>query len=195
MDALSTLARTWPMLSALGAGLVLLALAAGAGGYTGAVLAGAGAAALGWGVLSLRAGRALAPGVALGASAGLLLGTGALVGSGLAATAGVRVGSLIAASVFIAVVAGHAALVVRRRRRTSRPDRDARHAAVDGRLSLIGLVAGALLVAGLATPALAATEAGRLAVPHGEHGSTVPVDGDADPDGNDHSVTDDGHRH
>jgi len=74
----------------------------------------------------------------------------------------------------------------------------ARSAAVDGRLSLIGLVAGALLVAGLATPALAATEAGRLAVPHGEHGDTSVGDTVHDHDDHHddhHSVTDDGHHH
>lgn len=169
MNALSTLARTWGMLSALGAGLVLLALAAGAGGTAAGVLAGAGAAGLGWGVLSLRAGRALAPRAALGVCAGLLVAAGVLVGSGLAGPAEVPVGPLVAASALIAVVAGNAALVVRRRR-TPRPDGEPARAAVDGRLSLVGLVAGALLVAGLATPALAATEAGELAVPHGEHG-------------------------
>ena len=49
---------------------------------------------------------------------------------------------------------------------------------------------GALLVAGLATPALAATEAGELAVPHGEHrehGGTSVTDADhGDADGRHH---------
>ena len=181
MTALSALARTWPMLCALGAGLVLLALAAGAGGMAGGVMAAAGAAGLGWGVISLRAGRDLVPGLAVGTGAALLVGTGALVGSGLAAADDVPVGPLLAASVFIVVVAGHCAVVLRRRARRVREGRaDAaapRTAAVDGRLPLVGLVAGALLVAGLATPALAATEAGRLAVPHGEHGSVVTDEG------------------
>ena len=121
MNALTTLARTWPMLSALGGGLVLLALAAGAGGTAGGALAGAGIAGLGWGVLSLRAGRAIVPAVALGVSSAVLVGTGALVGTGLAATTGVAVGPLVAASVFIAVVAAHTAFVVRRRSRAARP--------------------------------------------------------------------------
>ena len=177
MNALTTLARTWPMLSALGGGLVLLALAAGAGGTAGGALAGAGIAGLGWGVLSLRAGRAIVPAVALGVTSAVLVGAGALVGTGLAAATGVAVGPLVAASVFIAVVAAHTAFVVRRRSRAARRPSDrngapdaASRPAIDGRLSLVGLVAGALLVAGLATPALAGTEAGELAVPHGEHG-------------------------
>jgi hypothetical protein len=180
MTALSALARTWPMLCALGAGLVQLALAAGAGGTVGGLLAAAGAAGLGWGVLSLRAGRALVPGLVLGTGAALLVSAGVLVGSGLAETADVPVGPLLAASVFTIVVAGHCAVLVRVRARHARAGRsDAttpRAAAVDERLPLVGLVVGALLVAGLATPALAATEAGRLAVPHGEHGGRSVTD-------------------
>lgn len=192
MDALSTMARTWPMLSALGAGLVLLALAAGAGGTAGVVLVGAGAAGLGWGVLSLRAGRALAPGVTVGVAAALLVAAGALVGSGLTAATELRVGPLVAASGFVAIVAGHAAVVLRSRRRNGRsdpvPDRAVPRAAVDGRLSLVGLLVGAVLVAGLATPALAATRAGEVAVPHGEHGTHEPAT-------HEHPATGDGRRH
>lgn len=194
MNALTTLARTWPMLSALGGGLVLLALAAGAGGTAGVALAGVGIAGLGWGVLSLRAGRGIAPAVALGVSAAVLVGGGALVGTGLAASTGVAVGPLVAASAFIGVVAVHSAFAVRRAARAAaRPIPDQTRAAnaapppaVDGRRSLAGMVAGALLVAGLATPALAATEAGELAVPHGEHGRTGTSVTDADHGGGGH---------
>ncbi len=38
-----------------------------------------------------------------------------------------------------------------------------------GKRHLVGLIVCAVLVAGLVTPALAATEAGQHAVPHGEH--------------------------
>ena len=199
MTAPTTLARTWPMLSALGGGLVLLALAAGAGGAAAGALAVAGIAGLSWGVLSIRAGRAIVPAVALGVSTAVLAGAGALVGTGLAVATGVAVGPLVAASVFIAVVAAHTAFVVRRRSRAARPTPDQDRSvdattrpAVDGRLSLVGLVAGALLVAGLATPALAATEAGELAVPHGEHGERGKQGGTSVTDA-DHGG--DGHRH
>ena len=54
----------------------------------------------------------------------------------------------------------------------------------------VGHRGAALLVAGLATPALAATEAGELAVPHGEHrehGGTSVTDADhGDGDGRHH---------
>lgn len=42
-----------------------------------------------------------------------------------------------------------------------------------GRL-LLAACAGALLVAGIATPGLAASTAGQYAVPHGEHGNVAP---------------------
>ena len=189
MNALSAIARTWPMLSALGGGLVLLAIAAGAGGVTGGALAAAGVMGLGWGVLSLRAGRSIVPAATLGVSAALLAGSGALIGTGVAEATDVAVGPLVAASAFIAVGGGHSAFLVRRRARAARPAPDAPGAVVDGRASLVGLVAGALLVAGLATPALAATEAGRLAVPHGQHDSQVT---DTD---HGHGGHGDGHHH
>jgi hypothetical protein len=228
MTALARFAQTWPMLSALGAGLVFLALAAGATGVAGIALAVVGIAALGWGVLSLRVGAATAPYAVLGVSAALLVGAGALIGAGLVESTDVAVGPLVAASVFTAVVGGHCALLVRRGARGARSDRAARPLtaarldpavrsaptravaaaaadagtsparagrpfsarateAVADRTSLAGLVAGAILVAALATPALAATEAGGLAVPHGEHGGSTSVT-DADPG-------QDGHRH
>ncbi|WP_441861905.1 hypothetical protein [Pseudarthrobacter sp. YAF2] len=40
---------------------------------------------------------------------------------------------------------------------------------------LLGAFAGALLVAGIATPGLAASTAGQYAVPHGEHGNLAPA--------------------
>ena len=126
MTAPTTLTRTWPMLSALGGGLVLLALAAGAGGAAAGALAVAGIAGLSWGVLSLRVGRAIVPAVALGVSTAVLVGAGALVGTGLAVATGVAVGPLVAASVFISVVAGHTAYVVRRRSRAARATADSR---------------------------------------------------------------------
>lgn len=45
-----------------------------------------------------------------------------------------------------------------------------------GRL-LLGAFAGAVLVAGITTPGLAASAAGQHAVPHGSHGTTLPGNG------------------
>ena len=184
MNALAAMTRSWPMLGALGAGLVLAALAAGAGGAPQVVLAGLGVAALGWGVLSLRAGRPVAPRAALGVSVAALLAGGAAVGAG--AMADVAGSPLVAASVFVASVALSAALAVRSRRAeppwvedpaqpasSVRVEEPAQPASRDPRprLTVVGLAIGALLVSALATPALAATEAGELAVPHGLHGT------------------------
>lgn len=108
-----------------------------------------------------------------------------IVGVGLAESTDVAVGPLVAASVFTTVVGGHCALLVRRGARAARPAPAG--SAVAGRTSLLGLVAGALLVAALTTPALAATEAGALAVPHGEHGGGDSV--------TDVAPGEDGHRH
>ncbi|WP_350348776.1 hypothetical protein ABIQ69_02250 [Agromyces sp. G08B096] len=191
--------RSWPMLAAVGAGLVLIAVAAGAGGASAwgiaasIVLTGCGAAALGWGVLALRAGEVPAPRATLVASAGALAASGALVASGAAPSLGIAVLPLAVADVFLLVVAVAAAAEFRAGRRPARDD-GRRRSARDGRdelddrdgsagrvgrdgsaggggLSVVGLLLGAALVSGLATPALAATDAGELAVPHGElHG-------------------------
>jgi hypothetical protein len=210
MTALAAMTRSWPMLGALGAGLVLAALAAGAGGAPQVVLAGLGVAALGWGVLSLRAGRLLAPRTVLGVAVVALLAGGAAVGSGaMSDVAGLP---LATASVFIASVALSAAVAVRARARrtehvraeapakpttvrdeepakpaslrveepakptTVRVEEPAKPASRDPHAlsTLVGLAVGAALVAALATPALAATEAGETAVPHGRHGAHDP---------------------
>lgn len=176
MIALAAMTRSWPMLCALGAGLVLAALAAGAGGAPQAVLAGLGVAALGWGVLSLRSARPLAPRAVLGVGVAALLAGGAWVGSGAVTDAAGL--PLAAASVFIASVALSAALAVRAARRAEhlRTEEPAKRAArdPDARSTLMGLAVGAALVSALATPALAATEAGESAVPHGRHGVHDP---------------------
>ncbi|GAA1790325.1 hypothetical protein GCM10009748_26370 [Agromyces lapidis] len=170
--------RGWPMLAALGAGLVLTATAAGVSGtagspggtgaggvVVGAVLAGCGIAALGWAVFALRKGSLVAPRSALAVSLGVLGAPGALLATGAAAELGVAVLPMLAAGLFAIVVAVGAAVEIRRLRRR-------RRTALPPRRPAIGLVAGAALVAALATPALAGTAAGELAVPHGElHGT------------------------
>ncbi|GAA2032496.1 hypothetical protein GCM10009819_15670 [Agromyces tropicus] len=181
MQALATITRTWPMLAALGGGLVLTALGAGAGGAPRVVLAGLGVAALGWGACALRAGRVLAPRATLATAVGLLVLGGAAAAAGaLAMLPGAPVA---AAAAFVAVVALSAATMLRADRRRRE---DPAPAASVGRnrspggetaRSLTGLAAGAILVSALATPALAATEAGRSAAPHGEH-VIAPADRD-----------------
>ncbi|MFF2271839.1 hypothetical protein ACFVTX_06180 [Agromyces sp. NPDC058136] len=176
------LVRGWPMLAALGAGLVLTATAAGAiasgaadvaggtgvgGGAAGVALAGCGLAALGWAVLALHTGRVPAPRTVLAASLGALAASGLLPAAGSTAAAlGIAVMPLLAADVFVVVVALGAAGALRGGPRADR--RRARSPGAPAARSVLGLVVGAALVAALATPALAGTAAGELAVPHGE---------------------------
>lgn len=156
------------MLAALGAGLVLTAVAAGAAGYAGAALVGCGIAALVQGVLALRAGRLVAPTWTLSGCLGVLAGSAAVVVTGSAAALDIRVMPLLAADLFVLVVAFGAAIELRKRRAAAD---DATGTRPSGRLPIIGMLAGAALTAALATPALAATEAGGQAVPHGQlHG-------------------------
>lgn len=162
MNAISRVTRTWPMLSGLGAGLVLLAIAAGSDSLVVGIVAGVvGAASLVWSGLSLRAGRMLLPRLVFMAGLGVLLGVGVLAFSGIAAASGMAGLPLVVAAVFAlgASIGGATAMRATPRRR-------------NGQVSIIGLAFGAVLVAGLATPALAATDAGELAVPHGEHGTS-----------------------
>ncbi len=169
MSALGGLVWSWPMLGSVGAGLVLTALAAGAEIVAGAVLAGCGIAALGWGVFALRAGHPVAPRATIGISVALLVASAALAATGTSFDQGIPALPLLAADLLVAVVALGAAgeMRSRRRRRASGRAGDRVPDSLRG-VHAIGLIVGATLVAALATPALAATGAGDLAVPHGE---------------------------
>lgn len=167
-------APSWPAFAAWGGGLIQLALGAGAimGAGEGAAIRAAGillavigAVAIGWGAVTLTRGRIVVPRVGIaGSLAGILAASVAMT---LDPTR-TSVFAVAAASVLLVVVALGCALAVRRNGGvTTRSRADA------ARPRLIGVVVGALLVAGVVTPALAATEAGQHAVPHGEHSETV----------------------
>lgn len=166
-------APSWPAFAAWGGGLIQLALGAGAvtgaGGVpairaAGILLAVIGAVAIGWGAATLARGRIVVPrrGIA-GSLAGILAAAAAMA---LDPTRVSVLAVAAASALFIAVALG-CALTLRRAARPARSWTDA------GGRRLIALFVAALLVAGVVTPALAATEAGRHAVPHGgmvEHG-------------------------
>ncbi|WP_281883792.1 hypothetical protein [Agromyces rhizosphaerae] len=159
--------RSWPGLAGIGAGLVLAALAAGAVGGTGLALAGLGVAALGAGVAALRAGRVVLPRTTLAVVVVLLLAAAAAASSGLLPALGIPGGPLLAACAFLVVPATAAALRLRAPLRVP-GERSPRQGTIDRWPALVGMLAGAVLTAALATPALAATAAGELAVPHGQ---------------------------
>lgn len=158
-------APSWPAVAAWGGGLVQLALGAGAitaaeGGLAirvvGILLALIGAAAIGWGAATLARGRLVVPRLSIaGSLAGILT---AAIAMSLNPTR-VSVFAVAAGTILLIAVAFGCA-------RTLRGDRSRGTDA--GRRRLVGLVVAAVLVAGLVTPALAATEAGQHAVPHGE---------------------------
>ncbi len=142
---MGALTRSWPALFGWGSGLMYLSLGAAillgepAGGAV-AVAAGLlvfGVTALVWGALCLHTGHPVAPRVAgSGAVVGVLLSGGALI-----------VGcSPLAVAASIALALGTAATIASQRRtRTDRPR---------PQLGIVGVAAGAILVAALATPAL-----------------------------------------
>lgn len=155
--------RSWPALFAWGAGLIHLAVGAGVRTASDPVTAGIlalllvlGAAELAWGVDALRMGSPRAPRAAAGAAVGAAVLGGCAIAVGASPIA-------IAAASGLAVAAGAIS--------AARPGRTRRPAGRGAQVAAIALAA--VLVAGIATPALATTDAARYAVPHGEHGTLV----------------------
>jgi hypothetical protein len=158
-------ATVWPAVVAWGAALIHLAL--GAGAITapdgmqpvGVPLVALGTTALVWGAVGLARGRLIAPraGVA-GVVAGIVLGGVALwsdpVRTSIAA---------VAIEWLLLLTVGFAC------GRALRRARDGHRAPDAAGRGLVGLFIAAVLVAGVVTPALGATEAGRLAPDHSSH--------------------------
>jgi hypothetical protein len=168
VPAMRGVAPSWAAVAAWGAGLIELALGAGAltaGGAArgaGAALVALGAAGLVWGATTLGRGRIVVPrsGV-VGALAGIAAGTVALATDpARISVVAFAVGALLLVSVALACVARLRAL--REGRADAAPPR------------LWTLFVAAVVVAGIVTPALGATEAGQLAPDHGTHGIVDP---------------------
>jgi drug/metabolite transporter (DMT)-like permease len=159
--ALQALARQWSSLAALGLGLVACGVGAGHLEHhlpVGIALAAFGLVAIGWGVLALR-GPAPAPRAAAGVA--LVSGPAVLLSAPLTGTATT---AAEAAGLVLGLAAG--VLLALGLRASRAPGRRA-----PGGAGQAGtLAAGALLVALVTVPGLAATEAGAHAVPHGSHG-------------------------
>jgi hypothetical protein len=171
-------ARTWPPVAALGAGLVHLAVAASAPPLLAVVLAAFGMAEIAWSIAVLRAERLVVPRLALvGAAASSALWASiafalGAVGIGEPATS-IPLPPLAAATVFSLIVAIVCARLLRTTDGAPASSAGGTHPASDATGAwrfLAALASAAVLVGALATPALAATEAGQQAVPHGEHG-------------------------
>lgn len=162
--------------AAFGAGSVDLAISssffAGGTGTPGTTGYAVGAIAGVWGAVLLAAGVAyLARGRVPGRRAVPVLGTAAglhvaVIGVSTPEMSRLNLSHLAALLLTLMIVASVAWL--RRNSATHRPAAT-EGAATPGQL-LLAAFAGAVLVAGIATPGLAASTAGQYAVPHGEHG-------------------------
>ncbi|TFD47812.1 hypothetical protein E3T55_14760 [Cryobacterium frigoriphilum] len=178
---MSAVTRLWLAFAALGAGLIHVAVGASAPFPLAVLLVGFGIAELAWGVATLSLGRLPAPRAVTGAALipVFVWGATAALGSGLGVSAeatGLPLYSMAVASLFnlfLAVV-----MAVHQRHRSaeaaaadaggaSAVSTRSTPAAAGGWRFLTALTLGGVLFSGLTTPALAATDAGQLAVPHG----------------------------
>jgi hypothetical protein len=165
---MTAVARAWLGFFALGAGLIHLALVIGSPLAIGIPLLVVGIAEFVWGVFAFTSPRVPLARVARVAALVPILGWVALlVLAGAAGLPDVRVLPMLVASLLdIAVAATITALLRQDPARDPRPLRSGTY--------LLALGAGALVVAALTTPALAATEAGDLAQPHGDYEPHLP---------------------
>ncbi|QYH34936.1 hypothetical protein [Salinibacterium sp. M195] len=173
---MSAIIRTWIAFAAVGTGLIHVALVIGSPLALGIPLAVLGFVEFGWGILAFTRDQlpfaraamvvAIAPLVAWG-----LLITAASLFQAPALGAILDVVPWGIAAIFQLSVAG---MLARQSRRLREGKRAAASTPGAGRY-LVALMVGALAVSALTTPALAATEAGIYAQPHGEHdGSFTP---------------------
>jgi len=171
---MSPITRTWLAFAAIGAGLIHLALVISSPLPLSVLLGVLGAAELVWGVMAFLRDRVAAPRVVLWAALVPVVGWGltvvaAIVLEDTALAAALPVLPLAVASIFELFIAS---VVSFDRRRT--PQDLAVERPTPGAVRYLGAVTiGALAVSLLTTPALAATEAGRYAQPHGEHSADV----------------------
>lgn len=158
--------NTLVAVATLGAGLVHLAVGAGAPLPLLAVFVAVGVAEIGWALAVFRLERVPAPRAFLGVSL-LSLAVWAVV-IGLGAGSSLPVGPLAAASLLSVMVA---VVVVLTTVRSGRPTVvSARAVDEEHPWRFIGtLAASAAIVAGIVTPALSGTWAGQFAEPHGSH--------------------------
>ena len=162
---MSPIVRAWVAFAALGAGLIHLALVLGSPPAFAVAFGVIGLAEFAWGIVAL-ARDPLAPRAALVLALVPVLGLAALAAVG--AMGGMR--GALASTPFLALAVASllelfiAAALGAHLRRGDRPPAGAPGTA----RYLLGVAAGALVVAALTTTALGVTQAGLSAVPHGE---------------------------
>lgn len=172
---MSTITRTWLAMAAVGAGLIHMALGAGAPLPLAVPLVAIAAAELTWGVVAVMRDRMPLPTAALVGALAPVAGWALLIAAaGVAGSPGLLAPlpflPMAAATVMGLFVAVVLAVDHRRHTRTAaKADDTASAGAPSTGRYLMGVLVGAVLVSGLTTPALAGTSAGEHAVPHGEH--------------------------
>jgi hypothetical protein len=170
---MTAVTRVWLAFAAMGAALIHLAVGASAPLWLAFILVGLGIAELGWGVAVLVRGRLIWPNTVLVAALGpvFLWAQVATLGAGfgLPPEAALPLFPLGVASAFNLFIAG--TLAVNRRRSVTRhaPAGVPTSSSTQDWRFLSGLIVAGFLFSGLTTPALAATDAGAHAVPHGSH--------------------------
>ncbi len=158
---MSTIARTWVAFAAIATGLIHLALVIGAPLPLGIVLGTLGFAEFGWGVLTFARDRPPLPRVALVVAIAPVVMWGLLlVVSGLAESPGLAASLPFVPFAIASLYELFIAAVVGRSLRRPPAAESAPPSALRYTLALVG---GALLVAGLTTVALAATQVADLA--------------------------------
>ena len=180
---MTAITRTWLAMAAIAAGLIHVALGAGAPLVLGVPLVAIAVAEMAWGAATIVRDRTPVPTAALlGALAPVALWAGLITAASVSGTpellAPLPFLAMGSATLFSLFVAGVLAVHRRRALRVDDPSaatagatapREASEPSV-GRY-LLGVLAGAAVMSALTTPALANTHAGQSAVPHGtSHG-------------------------
>ncbi|MGV8858374.1 hypothetical protein [Rhodoglobus sp.] len=186
---MSTITRTWIAFAAIGTGLIHVALVIGSPLALAIPLGLLGIVEFGWGILTFARDELPAPRAAMVVAVVPIVAWGLMV----AAASSLQIPALAsvmdvvpwgAAAIFQLFVAGTLSLHERRVREGKRGESAAPGAA----RYLTALMVGALVVSALTTPALAATEAGIYAQPHGEHDGTFVPQQDEGTGGNDNDL-------
>lgn len=174
---MSQIVKGWLATAALGAGTIHIAVAVSTALPFAIVFVVIGLAELLWAFLTLiRDDVPFARIARFAALTPVLIWALLLVASTLGLTGSAQVLPLVPmalGSLFTLFIAITLSLQLRRGR-----DAAAASAPAAGRY-LLGLAAGAVVVGAITTPALAASEAGKTAVSHGQHGSTEPAGHDS----------------
>ena len=182
---MSQITRTWLGFAAIGAGLIHLALVVSSPLPVAIILVVLGVTEFGWGVL------AFAKDSLIGASAARIVAIGPVIAWSMLVVTAILFDAawlasflplvpMVIATVFELFAAAVLSLHLRRSRRSAAAAPAPPLPSV-GRY-LLAVTVGGILVGALTTPALAATEAGKYAQPHGEHNADfVPAQIDSNP--------------